>query len=455
VIDEGLAQMTAVLAIDEIEGTRAMRRFLRYGKPDYPQSARLYFASYAGAAGRDIPLTASAADAAGSSALHDLADVKGHFVYEMLREAIGEPAFTAGLRAAVSQYARKEIRLPDLRRIWEGTSGQDLGRFFTEWFERSGAPEFRMTYAITPTAGGFDVAGKIVQAGEPYAVKAEIVLAGAGTSPRIESIAVSGSETPFRIHVDRKPDAVLFDPDYKIFRWTDSYRSVHLLMRENALRECGRTEKAIALLRDYVAKSPNDMTGRCELGICYEDEADLDRAERLFRSILDRARIYDSDDPATARSELHLGHIADMRHQRDSAKEFYTRALASSDDPRLRADGEACLAVPYERMPHVAADPAILARCTGTYLSNPGITLVVAEDDDSILSVALPGQAPALLAPAGGSAFRLIGSTPGTIEFAGEGKGGFSDLSVHVFGREFRLKRQGDQGQDGEKLPKN
>jgi hypothetical protein len=444
VIDEALAQTTAVLAIDAIEGTRAMRRFLRDGKPDYPQSARLYFTSYAGIAGRDIPLTTSAGDAAGSSALHDLSDVKGHFVYEMLRETIGDDAFTAGLRAAVTRYARKEIRLSDLRRIWEETTGRDLGWFFTEWFERSGAPEFMMTYALTPAAEGFDVAGKITQAGEPYSVDAEIVLAGAETPPRVEKVAVSGSETSFRIHADRRPDAVLFDPDYKIFRWTDSYRSIRLLMRENALRECGRTAKAIALLKDYVAKTPDDVTGRCELGICYEDQGDLDLAESLFRSILERARIYDTDDPATARSELHLGHIADMRHRRDSARDYYAKAIASSDDPSVRADVDACLAAPYAGKPHLTPDARMLGRCTGTYLSNPGITLVVAVDDDSILSVALPGQAPALLAPTGGSVFRLVGSTPGTFEFAGERANGFSDLTVHAFGREFRLKRQDD-----------
>ena len=91
-LDEGLAQMTAVLSVQALAGEKMMRRFLTRGFPMYEQSARLYFHSFAGQRGRDLPLTTASSGSDLGAILHDLADTKGFFVYEMLREEIGDAA---------------------------------------------------------------------------------------------------------------------------------------------------------------------------------------------------------------------------------------------------------------------------------------------------------------------------------------------------------------------------
>ena len=49
------------------------------------------------------------------------------------------------------------------RRSAETVSGQDLGYFFIQWIESSGAPEFKLEYTIFRTQKGFRVMGKIAQ----------------------------------------------------------------------------------------------------------------------------------------------------------------------------------------------------------------------------------------------------------------------------------------------------
>ena len=66
-----------------------------------------------------------------------------------------------GLRPAV----RLEIAsTPTISsKVAEEVSGQDLGYFFIQWIESSGAPEFKLEYTIFRTQKGFRVMGKISQ----------------------------------------------------------------------------------------------------------------------------------------------------------------------------------------------------------------------------------------------------------------------------------------------------
>ena len=45
----------------------------------------------------------------------------------------------------------------------EKVSGQDLGYFFIQWIESSGAPEFKLEYTVFRTQKGFRVMGKVSQ----------------------------------------------------------------------------------------------------------------------------------------------------------------------------------------------------------------------------------------------------------------------------------------------------
>ncbi len=144
-LDEGLAQMTAVLCVERLAGPRPMRRFLSRGLPRYPQSALEYFARFAGS-GRDCPLRTLAAGSDDQMALHDLADDKGFFVYQMLRETSGDSAFVRGLRRAVAEWpaARSASRICSA-----SGSGRAAARSGGSSSNGSGGPARRTTGCAT------------------------------------------------------------------------------------------------------------------------------------------------------------------------------------------------------------------------------------------------------------------------------------------------------------------
>ena len=56
-----------------------------------------------------------------------------------------------GLRPAVRL---ESVNTDDFRKVAEAVTGQDLGYFFIQWIESSGAPEFKLEYTIFRTAEG-------------------------------------------------------------------------------------------------------------------------------------------------------------------------------------------------------------------------------------------------------------------------------------------------------------
>jgi hypothetical protein len=343
ITDEGLAQITAVLCLREFQGEAAMRRFLKVGGPGYSQSAAQYFVRFAGPKGRDYPLGGTAAGSDAAIALHDIADTKGMFVYDMLRQRIGQEAFVRGLRKIVGGFAGRSVTLSDLRAAWEKASGTELRAFFQQWFSRTGAPDL-VLQATTEAAGpGFVTSGTIAQTGDSYDVVVEIALASPGHR-ETKTVAVSGASTPFSFRTETKPDWVVLDPEYKILRWTPGFRNYPLLKDGRELASKGRNEEAIAKLEEFVARAPESLEGRYRLGVACEETGKLERAEPCFRFVLDRYASLGVYEPAVSLSQLHLGHVLDRTGRRDEAKEAYRNALALPDESGSHKDAESRLA---------------------------------------------------------------------------------------------------------------
>jgi hypothetical protein len=446
VIDEGLAQTTSLLCVEHIQGHAAMRRYLRRGFPDYMQSSAMYFRHNTD--GRDLPLDTRPVDGDQSSKLHELADTKGFFVFEMLRETIGDEAFIAGLRSAVARYARAQIRLSDLERIWSQAAGRDLRFFFHQWFERNGAPEFTLRYVIEPGAGGgYDVRGAVSQGGEPYEVDADLVTR---TDGHIERLHITGTETPFAFHTTDRPDTVLFDPEFRILRWTPELRNLELLARAAAMRQAGARDSASVMLAEYVRRVPDGIAGHAELGRYALEGNDLERAEREFDRALRVASLCDSTDPAIARSAVGLGIIADLRRHRDEAVVWYRKALAApgsdeSGEEASRYLADACVSVPRPPRP----PRSLLEACAGTYAMEPGMRITVSIAAGDVLTVTSPEGAHYTLISDGGARFHLVEASGVKLEFGGDGEGsgangnaaGYTIVRLEMTGRTMELKR--------------
>jgi len=67
----------------------------------------------------------------------------------MLRYLIGDDKFFEVLKQYAQQRVWKTATTEDFRDVVEKVAGKNLGYFFLQWIESSGAPEFKLEYTST------------------------------------------------------------------------------------------------------------------------------------------------------------------------------------------------------------------------------------------------------------------------------------------------------------------
>ncbi len=427
-VEEGLAQVSAALTVRALEGEPAMRRFLSYGLLGYSQCAQEYFREFALVPGRDLPLGVTRVGAAEGSLLHDLADTKGYFVFDMLREEIGDRAFQAGLRGAIARFASKTMSLRDLEAEWERASGRKLGRFFDEWVYRSGAPELALKDTVVARAGRYVVRGTIAQKRDLYHVTVEVV-AVLPQSRQVERIAVSERETPFSFTVSAAPRAVLLDPQYRLLRWTGDFKNLAVLVHCQRLRSLGRLAEATASLDSCLRSDPDAARCRVELGICERQQGHLEEAERAFRVVAEACRVDPVYDPAAATAMLQLGQVCDLTGRRDEALTWYRQVLALPAEEPLRAEAEKAIRAPYT--PTTLPALEVLRKYEGTYAVAGMGDYRVAISENGVLTFSGPRVAETGLEWIEGALFVLPARDDVRIEFSDERDGRASRMIVH------------------------
>lgn len=149
---------------------------------------------------------------------------KAAFVFFMLRDAIGEPAFLAGLRGFWRRYAGRSASWQDLRLAFEEAAGRELDVFFRQWVSRPGAPDVRIAGAhrTGTTARGERVRILIAQAGAPFSLRVPVrVHLVDGRS--VDALAeLDTSRAHVDVDVPSRAASVSLDPEARIFRRVDA-----------------------------------------------------------------------------------------------------------------------------------------------------------------------------------------------------------------------------------------
>lgn len=210
-VSEGLAQYSAALAIEVLEGPEARKDFLLNSRPEYVphQSVEGYFQMVA--AGQDRPLM---------QADGNLANTKGHWVYHMLRHRIGDELFFSTLRELIARHGGAEpISMNVIREAFLDAASPEhrLEAFFEQWLERTGAPDLQASWEASGEPGNPQVAVTISQRGEPYDLVLDLAVRGEDGERR-HRVSVSGVEETFVLSSPGKPIDVQLDPDHQILR---------------------------------------------------------------------------------------------------------------------------------------------------------------------------------------------------------------------------------------------
>lgn len=218
-LTEGLAQFGGLLAVEHILGIEAAERFRRDGLYSNDQSAAGYFRL--ALAGTEFPLTKYIPkDQKEILLMHRLANSKGFILLDMLSRLIGRAQFAAILRNFVRVKANQTTSWQDLQKAIEAGAGQDVHWFFEQWFERTGAPEYQLSWKQT----GRTVQGVITQPDRLYQTTLEVELKGSRRT-QLKTIEVDGKRTSFKFISPFKIESVVLDPNYKVLRWTPGFRA--------------------------------------------------------------------------------------------------------------------------------------------------------------------------------------------------------------------------------------
>ncbi len=133
---EGISTFTNLLYIGQAENQGEYVAGMHFCAATYEYGLKLF---------GDVPLAAPKLYE--SPCYRTVAFTKPPIVLHMLRERLGDGVFFEGWRQAFTSIHDRDEAYDGFRRAFERASGQDLAKFFDDWFFRAGVPEIEMHWA--------------------------------------------------------------------------------------------------------------------------------------------------------------------------------------------------------------------------------------------------------------------------------------------------------------------
>jgi hypothetical protein len=122
---------------------------------------------------------------------------KSVVVLEMLRQLIGDEAFSAGLQRFYRDNRNTKAGTDDLRAAFEAEAKEPLGRFFDRWVLDSGFPELKLTSVVE--TGGRAAQVRIEQTGPIFDAPVTIAIFYEDKATEYVTVKVRGALTEQRI----------------------------------------------------------------------------------------------------------------------------------------------------------------------------------------------------------------------------------------------------------------
>lgn len=209
---EGLTAYLADHLIQEQKGKGA----------EYRRGALQKYADFVSAE-RDFPLTQFTSRHSAQS--EAVGYGKAMLLFHMLRRQLGDAMFAEALRNFYRDYLFKKAGFADIQQSFSKTSGQDLGAFFAQWVQRSGAPQLHLISVQAHQVGNdyeLSVLVEQTQAGAAYELDVPLAITLAGREVAEEAVLkMKGKHATLHLSVDAEPLRVDIDPEFDLFRRLD------------------------------------------------------------------------------------------------------------------------------------------------------------------------------------------------------------------------------------------
>jgi Peptidase family M1 domain len=281
-----------------------------------------------------------------SPELWALTGSKGASVMNMLRYTMGDDNFFKALKAFAQQYAWKSASTDDFRKVVQDAAGQDLGYFFIQWIESSGAPEFKLEYTILRTQKGFRVMGKIAQDLDTFRMPVDLKIETEG-NPEEKRVEVVGTSSEFSVDTFGKPKNVIIDPNNRVLRYSPQVRVAVAIRRGEQFAELSEFGEALKEYQKALETNRTSSLAHYRIAEVHFLQNNYQQAANAFREAL----AGDLDPKWTeVWSHINLGKIFDISGQRERAVSEYNQAIRTKDDTQgAQEEAGKYLKTPYER----------------------------------------------------------------------------------------------------------
>jgi tetratricopeptide (TPR) repeat protein len=255
---------------------------------------------------------------------------KGAMVFHMLRWELGDKAFLATLKGALSQYADSSMRTQDFEKVAEAQSQEQLTAFFAQWTDGTGAPQFVDKYAVYRLGNnkGFRTIGEIQQDLDLFRMPVELRVETDGKT-ETQKIDVVGTDTQYIVDTFGRPRRISIDPGGWVLKSSPDQQVRIAILKGQQLVAQGDLPGALVQYQKALEANSQSSLANYRIG-------ELLFAQRNYQASVNAYRdaLRGDDEPRWTEvwSHIQIGKIFDLTGQRDRAVNEYRLAVQTNDN---------------------------------------------------------------------------------------------------------------------------
>jgi predicted negative regulator of RcsB-dependent stress response len=316
-ITNGMARYGELMYVEDENGKSAMHAALQ----DVAAGALAY---------DTIPLSSDGRLSPFSPEFQSSTLEKGAMVFHMLRWEIGDKAFLATMKGALSQYTDQSMRTLDFVKVAEAQSQQELTPFFAQWIDGTGAPQFTDKYAVYRLGNnkGFRTIGEIQQDLDLFRMPVELRVETDGKT-ETQKVDVVGTDTQYVVDTFGRPRHIAIDPQNWLLKATPDLQVRIAILKGQQLVAQNDLTGALAEYQKALDANPQSSLAAYRIGELLFTQRNYQASVNSYRDAL-----RGDGEPRWTEvwSHIALGKIFDITGQRDRAVNEYRLAVQTNDN---------------------------------------------------------------------------------------------------------------------------
>jgi aminopeptidase N len=302
-----------------------------------------------------VPLSSASKLDIFSPEFESLVTDKGAMILHMLRWVEGDQKYDKTMRTFAAKYAGKSASMDDFRAIAEQDYGDNLAWFFSQWFDSTGAPEFKTKYTVYRLGNkcapadhcpGFRVVGQVAQDLDLFRMPVDLKIDTDGKTEN-KRIEVVGTDSPFSVETFGKPRHIAIDPENRVLKNSSDVKLRATIQRGQAMVQQGDLAGALSEYNKALAVSKNSSLAHYRIAEVFFQQHNYQASANAYREALNG-----DGEPRWTEvwSHISLGKIFDVTGQRERAVGEYRQAVQTNDNTQGALDeARRYLSKPYEK----------------------------------------------------------------------------------------------------------